>query len=72
MQEIKIINIFNIHVEMLFQKLIVAGCDEAGRGSLVGPVVAASVILPKDFNCNIINDSKLLSEKKEIMHMILL
>tara|TARA_B100001939_G_C16940639_1_gene618161 strand:+ start:2258 stop:2845 length:588 start_codon:yes stop_codon:yes gene_type:complete len=46
------------------KKLIVAGCDEAGRGSLVGPVVAASVILPKDFNCNIINDSKLLSEKK--------
>ena len=45
-------------------KLIVAGCDEAGRGSLVGPVVAASVILPKDFNCNLINDSKLLSEKK--------
>ena len=29
------------------KKLIVAGCDEAGRGSLVGPVVAASVILPK-------------------------
>ena len=46
------------------KKLIVAGCDEAGRGSLVGPVVAASVILPKDFNCNIINDSKLLSENK--------
>lgn len=45
-------------------KLIVAGCDEAGRGSLAGPVVAASVILPKDFNCNLINDSKLLSEKK--------
>ena len=46
------------------KKLIIAGCDEAGRGSLVGPVVAACVILPKDFNCNLINDSKLLSEKK--------
>ena len=46
------------------KKLIIAGCDEAGRGSLVGPVVAASVILPNDFNCNLINDSKLLSEKK--------
>ena len=46
------------------KKSIIAGCDEAGRGSLVGPVVAASVILPKDFNCNLINDSKLLSEKK--------
>ena len=31
-QEIKIINIFKIHAKMLFQKLIIAGCDEAGRG----------------------------------------
>ena len=46
------------------KKLIIAGCDEAGRGCLAGPVVAASVILPNDFNCNLINDSKLLSEKK--------
>ena len=46
------------------KKLIIAGCDEAGRGCIAGPVVAASVILPNDFNCNLINDSKLLSEKK--------
>ena len=41
-----------------------AGCDEAGRGPLVGPVTAAAVILPPDFHNDIINDSKQLSEKK--------
>ena len=34
-------------------KLITAGCDEAGRGCLAGPVVAGAVILPKQFNNNI-------------------
>lgn len=43
---------------------IEAGCDEAGRGCLSGPVVAAAVILPKDFENKILNDSKKLSEKK--------
>ena len=43
---------------------IEAGCDEAGRGCLAGPVVAASVILPKDFHNQILNDSKKLSESK--------
>lgn len=41
-----------------------AGCDEAGRGCLAGPVVAAAVILPKDFTHPFLNDSKQLSEKK--------
>ena len=40
------------------------GVDEAGRGPLVGPVVAAAVILPPDFQLEGINDSKKLSEKK--------
>lgn len=40
-----------------------AGCDEAGRGCLAGPVFAAAVILPKDFNPPGLNDSKKLSEK---------
>lgn len=40
------------------------GCDEAGRGCLAGPVVAAAVILPADFSCEGLNDSKQLSEKK--------
>jgi ribonuclease HII len=40
------------------------GCDEAGRGCLAGPVVAAAVILPVDFSCPVLNDSKQLSEKQ--------
>lgn len=42
----------------------IAGCDEAGRGPLFGPVVAASVILPHDFVLEGLNDSKKLTEKK--------
>lgn len=41
-----------------------AGCDEAGRGCLSGPVVAAAVILPQGFKNAILNDSKQLSESK--------
>ncbi len=47
-------------------KLLIAGCDEAGRGCLAGPVVAASVILSKDFKNELINDSKILTEKNRI------
>ena len=43
---------------------LTAGCDEAGRGCLAGPVSAAAVILPKDFHHPALNDSKQLSEKK--------
>lgn len=46
------------------KNLIEAGCDEAGRGCLAGPVVAAAVILPTNFSHSFLNDSKLLSEKK--------
>ncbi len=42
---------------------IEAGCDEAGRGCLAGPVFAASVILPPDYHHKLLNDSKQLSEK---------
>lgn len=41
-----------------------AGCDEAGRGCLSGPVVASAVILPADFKCDLLNDSKKLTEKQ--------
>jgi len=41
-----------------------AGCDEAGRGCLAGPVVAAAVILPEDFENELLNDSKKLSEAR--------
>lgn len=43
---------------------IEAGCDEAGRGCLAGPVVAAAVILPPKFKNSTLDDSKKLSEKK--------
>lgn len=43
---------------------IIAGTDEAGRGPLYGPVVAACVVLPKNFELEGLNDSKKLSEKK--------
>lgn len=42
--------------------LVEAGCDEAGRGCLAGPVFAAAVILPKDFYHPLLNDSKRLTE----------
>jgi ribonuclease HII len=45
------------------ENLLEAGCDEAGRGCLAGPVFAAAVILPPDFYHPVLNDSKQLSEK---------
>jgi len=46
------------------QNKIEAGCDEAGRGCLAGPVFAAAVILPDNFDISELDDSKKLSEKK--------
>lgn len=48
----------------LYKNLTEAGCDEAGRGCLAGPVVAAAVILPKNFKHTVLNDSKKLSAKQ--------
>jgi ribonuclease HII len=45
------------------QELIEAGCDEAGRGCLAGPVFAAAVILPRSFSHPMLNDSKKIKEK---------
>ncbi|MBC7425328.1 MAG: ribonuclease HII [Bacteroidia bacterium] len=50
--------------KFLKKGLIEAGCDEAGRGCLAGPVVAAAVILPKKFKHPWLNDSKQLNEKQ--------
>ena len=47
-----------------YKDLIEAGCDEAGRGCLAGSVYAAAVILPKDYQNEMLNDSKQLSETK--------
>jgi ribonuclease HII len=48
----------------LNKKLLEAGCDEAGRGCLAGAVFAATVILPPDFACEALNDSKQLTEQQ--------
>jgi len=50
----------------LYHNLTEAGCDEAGRGCLAGPVVAAAVILPKNYKHPVLNDSKKLSAKQRI------
>lgn len=51
-------------LQSMHPDMIEAGCDEAGRGCLAGPVFAAAVILPPDFECDELNDSKQLSEKQ--------
>jgi ribonuclease HII len=48
----------------LHEEFIEAGCDEAGRGCLAGPVYAAAVILPHDFHNEVLNDSKQLTERQ--------
>lgn len=54
------------------QKFIEAGLDEAGRGCYAGPVFAAAVILPADFNHPLLNDSKQLKEKdRELLRPII-
>ena len=50
----------------LQEELIEAGCDEAGRGCLAGPVFAAAVILPKTFSHRLLNDSKTLKERDRL------
>ena len=54
------------------KETIECGCDEAGRGALAGPVVAAAVILPQDFSHPLLNDSKKLSDKQRrfLRHII--
>lgn len=47
-----------------YKDKIEAGCDEAGRGCLAGPVYAAAVILPPDYHNDLLNDSKQLTEKR--------
>lgn len=46
------------------ENIVEAGCDEAGRGCLAGPVFAAAVILPSDFESELLNDSKKLTERQ--------
>lgn len=48
----------------MYKNLVEAGCDEAGRGCLAGPVVAAAVILPRNYRHPVLNDSKKLTRKQ--------
>ncbi|WP_372648192.1 ribonuclease HII [Draconibacterium sp.] len=57
MEKQKLLSFYN-------ENTIEAGCDEAGRGCLAGPVFAAAVILPANFENELLNDSKKLSEKQ--------
>ena len=52
--------------------MLEAGCDEAGRGPLAGPVFAAAVILPEGFSHPLLNDSKKMTEKaREILRPVI-
>ncbi len=63
-QERKRIEALKVYEKQYQDKKYICGIDEAGRGPLAGPVVAAAVILPKDCDILYINDSKKLSPKK--------
>ncbi len=65
-----------VHTPLLptfgYEGLIECGCDEAGRGCLAGPVVAAAVILPEGFSHPLLNDSKQLTERqRELLRPII-
>src|SRR5688572_22156486 len=56
---------FVVMLRSSFSKIhIEAGCDEAGRGCLAGPVVAAAVVLPKKYRHSLLNDSKQLTRSE--------
>ena len=62
-----------VHLKSFMEEgRIEAGCDEAGRGPLAGPVFAAAVILPADFHHPLLNDSKQMSERsRELLRPII-
>ena len=62
----------NKMLQLKFSNKIEVGCDEAGRGCLAGPVVAAAVLLPDNFKNKILNDSKQLKkQEREILEIII-
>jgi len=54
----------NVLLQYMQQGRLEAGCDEAGRGPLAGPVYAAAVILPQDFHHPLLNDSKKMTQRQ--------
>lgn len=63
-KELRRIDSMKIYERKYSDYTYICGIDEAGRGPFAGPVIAAAVILPKDFDILYINDSKQISEKK--------
>jgi ribonuclease HII len=72
-REIKNKNKLALHLKTHFQpQLLEAGCDEAGRGCLAGPVYAAAVILPRKFDLPFLNDSKKIkAADREVLRPII-
>ncbi len=64
--ELRILNFEFMLLSSFTPDLIEAGCDEVGRGCLAGPVVAAAVILPKDYQHELLNDSKQLTKEDRL------
>lgn len=60
-------NLFALLENCLNPNVLEAGCDEAGRGCLAGPVFAAAVVLPKDFYHPLLNDSKKINEATRLL-----
>jgi ribonuclease HII len=54
-------------LNQIHKNILECGTDEAGRGCLSGPVTAAAVILPLDFQCELLDDSKKLSRKRRYL-----
>jgi ribonuclease HII len=59
-------------LNQIHKNILECGTDEAGRGCLAGPVTAAAVILPLDFQCELLDDSKKLSQKRRNLLRILI
>lgn len=67
-EEERVLSLYHYEETFYAQEIYaVAGCDEAGRGPLAGPVIAAAVILPPHCVIPMLNDSKKLSEKKRLV-----
>ncbi|MEG2658133.1 MAG: ribonuclease HII [Clostridiales bacterium] len=67
-EKLRIESMFKYEEEFYNQNIfLVAGCDEAGRGPLAGPVIAGAVILPPHCFIPLLNDSKKLTEKKRLI-----
>lgn len=61
-----------LKLRFIQDKKLEAGCDEAGRGCLSGPVFAAAVILPAHFKNELLNDSKIINEKNRKLLRVLI